>query len=231
MRTPASASPIGQRKIQASGKATRGNASASASIATPIPNRIARCEAAGSVRAPIRSRIAGSTVAKESAPNTPPQTGMGETPVYHQFRKRRLTSSKTSQNTALAAAQAMKAPASCSGESPRLQRESPSRASSTPAQQMGKRSRSTASLALEAASAAATTATPHALRNTARPYTKRERRVPRRRPGAPSGPPTSETATPDLLLRIVVRRRGGIARVVRRVGARVARALHVLLAL
>ena len=71
------------------------------------------------------------------------QKMFGETPVYHQFCSRRLTSSKTSQKSTLAAAQAIQSPARASGDPPRSRRDAPSSTSSTPAQQSGKRSRST----------------------------------------------------------------------------------------
>src|SRR2546426_4019626 len=207
-RTPASASDNGQRKIEANGNAYRGNASAASSIANAAailhlrPDRSGSGRASGTCARP--SRTAGSTVANEIAANALPTHGSGETPTYHQFRRRRSRSSNRSQKTTLAAPVAIQSAGVASGVAPRLQRARPSSARSTPVHASGKRSRSTAAVKCDAARMAAITPRPQRNSITRRPYTKRERRVPERTRRPQSQPAPGERAAPRNYFGVVV---------------------------
>src|SRR5438132_1765402 len=229
-RTPASASANGQRKIQANGNAYRGKASAASNIAAAAailqvrPARSGTGRASGTCARP--SRAAGRTVAKQIAANALPAHGSGETPTYHQFRRRRSSSSNRSQKTTLAAPVAIQSPGVASGVVPRLHRARPSSATSTPAHANGNRTRSAATLERAAARTPAITPRPQRNSITRRPYTKRERRIPGGNPAPASQPaPGRRAAAPQLLRRrrliaaIGLALLGGAARLIRaRVG-------------
>src|SRR5438876_1478886 len=206
MRTPASASANGQSKIQANGNAYRGKASAASIIATAAailhirPVRSETGRPSGTCTRP--SRTAGRTVAKQIAANALPAHGSGETPTYHQFRRRRSSSSNRSQKTTLAAPVAIQSPGVASGVAPRLHRARPSSATSTPAHASGNRTTSAATLKCEAARMPAITPRPQRNSITRRPYTKRERRIPGGDPAPASQPaPGKRAAAPHLLRR------------------------------
>src|SRR5207253_4142631 len=139
--------------------------SANPSMAVPVarsrPGLLERGGGSSGARSTARPRrAAGNTVANETAPNAAAATGLGDTPVYHQFFRRRSTSSNTSQKRTLAVAQAIQSPGVASGERPRRMRARPSRATSTPAQQIGNRNKSSVLEKREAASVTAMIARP-----------------------------------------------------------------------